>query len=149
MAMIARSPVWVSWQNTTCSCPLRAVVEGVGVPWGYAGTLPCGLLANTLVTVVALLARPASSSTRTRDKRMPVPEAQGPGDEVTGPFGHRGVPGHGVRGLAPGRSRVLPRANAVTISLRVAPASRRHSVPRCGGAPLRGLSAGLRTVVRL
>src|SRR5215472_4418971 len=72
MAMIARKPVWVSWQNTTCSCPLRAVGEDVGVPWGYAGALPCGLLANTLVTVVALLARPASSSTRARDKRMPL-----------------------------------------------------------------------------
>src|SRR6516165_10869684 len=119
MAMIARKPVWVSWQNTTCSCPLRAVVEGAGVPWGYAGALPCGLLANTLVTVVALLARPASSSTRTRDKRMPVPEAQGPGDEGTGAFWASG-----------GSGGSLPRADAVTISLRVAPASRRHSVPR-------------------
>src|SRR5215469_4348776 len=125
MAMIARKPVWVSWQNTTCSCPLRAVVEDVGVPWGYAGALPCGLLANTLVTVVALLARPASSSTRTRDKRMPQHGGEVRDDPaVAGP-------------------------NAVTISLRVASASRRHGVPRCGGASLRGLLARLRTVVRL
>src|SRR5215469_16174279 len=82
MAMIARSPVWVSWQNTTCSWPLRAVGEDVGVPWGYAGTLPCGLLANTLVTVVALLARPASLSTRTRDKRMPSPGSDRDGDDL-------------------------------------------------------------------
>src|SRR6516225_6879339 len=101
MAMMARSPVWVSWQNTTCSCPLRAAVDDVGVPWGCAGTLPCGLLANTLVTVVALLARPASSSTRTRDKRMPAPEAQGPGDEVAGAFWASG----GSGGRSPGLMR--------------------------------------------
>src|SRR5690349_25004964 len=56
MAMIARSPVWGSWQNTTCSCPPRAAGEGAGVSWGYAGTLPLGLLTNTFVTVVTLLA---------------------------------------------------------------------------------------------
>src|SRR6266568_1895839 len=49
--MIARSPVWTSWQNTTCSCPawVRAS-DGVGTPGGSPGALPWVLLTNTFVT---------------------------------------------------------------------------------------------------
>src|SRR6516165_8087330 len=56
MAMIARSPVWGSWQNTTCSCPSRAAGTRAVASWGYAGAVPPGLLAKTFVTVVTLLA---------------------------------------------------------------------------------------------
>src|SRR6516162_2443980 len=56
MAMIARNPVCGSWQNTTCSCPPRAVDTGTGASGGWAGAVPLGLLAKTFVTVVTLLA---------------------------------------------------------------------------------------------
>src|SRR5215471_7863731 len=56
MAMIDRSPVWGSWQNTTCSCPSRAAGTLAVASWGYAGAVPPGLLAKTFVTVVTLLA---------------------------------------------------------------------------------------------
>src|SRR6516165_9096387 len=56
MAMIARSPVWGSWQNTTCSCPSRAAGTWAVASWGYADAVPPGLLAKTFVTVVTLLA---------------------------------------------------------------------------------------------
>src|SRR5215831_13544440 len=56
MAMIARSPVWGSWQNTTCSCPPRAAGTWAAASWGYTGAIPPRVLAKTFVTVVTLLA---------------------------------------------------------------------------------------------
>src|SRR5215469_4784947 len=56
MAMIARSPVWGSWQNTTCSCPPRAAEGWAAASWGWAGAIPPGVLEKTFVTVVTLLA---------------------------------------------------------------------------------------------
>src|ERR1700759_2984489 len=50
MPMIALSPVWWSWQKTTCSCSARpASCVSRAAPFSYGG------IANTLVTVATLL----------------------------------------------------------------------------------------------
>jgi hypothetical protein len=55
--MIALSPVWWSWQKTTCSWS-----AGPGRPFSLWG------IANTLVTVATLSSRPGSSLNRDRNQ---------------------------------------------------------------------------------
>src|SRR5215831_11224732 len=135
MAMIARSPVWGSWQNTTCSCPPRAAGTWAAASWGYTGAVPPRLLAKTFVTVVTLLgsSRVLVDADLASSVCPPpvVPRAHG-----------RSAPAGPRRARAASRPR-----GVVMISLRVVSVSRDYCVPIFLGASLRGVPARLRALV--
>src|SRR5262252_9624470 len=142
MAMIARSPVWGSWQNRTCSCPSRAAGTWAVASWGYAGAVPPGLLAKTFVTVVTLLA--SSRVLVDADLASSVCPAAG---AWPGPKGDPPRPAcRAGRGSGP-EHPVACGAGLVMISLRVVSVSRGYCVPIFLRASLCGVLAGLRALV--
>jgi len=66
-------------------------------------------LVTALATIASyFLVRALQAATPSTAAGMRQPTGPRPGDEGTGPQGQRGVPGHGVRGLAPGEAECSP-----------------------------------------